>query len=60
MSKIPVYTVEVGMEPRIVAVSAGATHTFSKTSQPQIRLLEGLGVEGDAHFGVLDHDQTVG
>jgi len=36
---------------RVVAVSAAATHTFSKTGQRTIRLLEGLGVEGDAHSG---------
>jgi MOSC domain-containing protein YiiM len=34
------------------AVSRGATHTFSKPNHPGIRLLAGLGVEGDAHAGV--------
>ena len=32
----------------IVAVSCSGTYTFSKPNQDQIRLLEGLGVEGDA------------
>jgi MOSC domain-containing protein YiiM len=35
----------------VIAVSACATHRFSKVSEPSIRLLEGLGVEGDAHMG---------
>jgi MOSC domain-containing protein YiiM len=36
----------------VVAVSRDATHRFSKTNQDLIRLLTGLGVEGDAHMGV--------
>jgi MOSC domain-containing protein YiiM len=36
---------------RVVAVAAGPTHAFSKQPRPAIRLLEGLGVEGDAHLG---------
>ncbi len=36
---------------RVVGVSLGAAHTFSKTPQPRIRLLAGLGVAGDAHAG---------
>ena len=36
---------------RVVAVNAVATHAFSKKSQPKIRLLEGLGVDSDAHMG---------
>lgn len=35
----------------MVAVSRSATHAFGKTSQESIRLLAGLGVEGDAHLG---------
>jgi len=35
----------------VVAVSLSPTHTFSKPNQATIRLLEGLGVEGDAHSG---------
>ena len=37
--------------PIAVAVSCSANHTFSKPSQPFIRLIEGIGVEGDAHSG---------
>lgn len=38
--------------PGIVnAVSASAHHTFSKSNQPAIRLLAGLGVADDAHLG---------
>jgi MOSC domain-containing protein YiiM len=36
----------------VTAVHQSATHTFSKVAQPSIRLLAGLGVEGDAHQGV--------
>jgi MOSC domain-containing protein YiiM len=36
----------------VVAVSRDATHRFSKAGQDSIRLLAGLGVEGDAHLGV--------
>ena len=36
----------------VVSVSTSTTHTFSKAAQERIRLLEGLGVEGDAHSGV--------
>jgi len=37
--------------PRVVAVAASTTHQFSKRTGPRIRLLEGLGVEGDTHSG---------
>ena len=37
--------------PRVVAVAARTAHTFSKQTLPVIRLLQGLGVEGDAHLG---------
>ena len=37
---------------RVVAVSADADHRFSKPIATRIRLLAGLGVEGDAHAGV--------
>jgi len=40
------------MTPRIVAVSAGVSHHFSKPVRASIRLLAGLGVEGDTHLGV--------
>lgn len=36
----------------VVAVSLSPTHTFSKPNAEVIRLLPGLGVEGDAHLGV--------
>jgi MOSC domain-containing protein YiiM len=35
----------------IVAVSRAAAHSFGKSTQQQITLVEGLGVEGDAHAG---------
>jgi len=36
----------------VTAVSLSATYTFSKRNQDCIRLLAGLGVEGDVHQGV--------
>lgn len=42
-----------GFSPGVVAaVSLSAVHQFSKPVQKSIRLLVGLGVEGDAHLGV--------
>ncbi|PKR86552.1 MOSC domain-containing protein [Heyndrickxia camelliae] len=35
----------------VLAVSLSKKHTFSKDNQESIKLVEGLGVEGDAHFG---------
>jgi len=35
----------------VTAVSASASHGFSKATRAAIRLLTGLGVEGDAHSG---------
>lgn len=40
------------MSARVVAVSASPAHTMAKPNRPAIRLLAGLGVEGDAHLGV--------
>jgi MOSC domain-containing protein YiiM len=39
------------MNGTVVAVSRSPRHSFSKTPQLAIRLLAGLGVEGDAHAG---------
>ena len=39
------------MQATVVAVSSSATHAFSKSLQLSIRLLAGLGVDGDAHMG---------
>jgi MOSC domain-containing protein YiiM len=39
------------MGARVTAVSRSATHTMSKPSEGSLRLLAGLGVEGDAHLG---------
>ncbi|SRR6266498_4184211 len=35
----------------VTAVSRSVAHTFSKSNQASIRLLTGLGVDGDAHMG---------
>ncbi|MCW3475665.1 MOSC domain-containing protein [Limobrevibacterium gyesilva] len=40
------------MDGTVTAVSRDAAHMFSKPTQDSIRLLAGLGVEGDAHLGV--------
>src|SRR3954464_7079877 len=39
------------MSAIVTAVSRSQSHTFGKTNEPKIRLVEGLGVEGDAHMG---------
>jgi len=39
------------MTARVIAVAVSPTHTMSKPTREHIRLLEGLGVEGDAHMG---------
>jgi hypothetical protein len=35
----------------VIAVARSVGHTFSKTPQASVRLVAGLGVEGDAHYG---------
>jgi MOSC domain-containing protein YiiM len=40
------------MEGTVIAVSRSARHTLAKPNEPSIRLVAGLGVEGDAHQGV--------
>lgn len=39
------------MVSRVIAVALSPTHSFSKGLIAEIRLLAGLGVEGDAHMG---------
>jgi MOSC domain-containing protein YiiM len=39
------------MDAVVAAVSSAPKHTFSKENRAEIRLLAGLGVEGDAHLG---------
>lgn len=39
------------MAPQVVAVHSHDSHTFSKLTRESITLLEGLGVDGDAHCG---------
>ncbi len=38
-------------KPQVVSVSRSPSHSFSKHPAPEIRILAGLGVEGDAHAG---------
>jgi MOSC domain-containing protein YiiM len=38
-------------QPRVVAVHLSSSHSFSKYPEDAITLVEGLGVEGDAHSG---------
>ncbi|WP_026218988.1 MOSC domain-containing protein [Embleya scabrispora] len=40
------------MNGTVTAVSRSSEHLFTKPNQGSIRLLAGLGVEGDAHLGV--------
>jgi len=39
------------MDASVLAVSRSPTHSFSKPNVERIRLLAGLGIEGDAHAG---------
>lgn len=39
------------MTARVIALAVSPKHTMSKPVRERIRLLEGLGVEGDAHMG---------
>lgn len=39
-------------DPVVIAVASDSEHRFSKPLHGSIRLLAGLGVEGDAHLGV--------
>lgn len=39
------------MDSVVLATSLSETHSFSKTNQPSIQLIENIGVEGDAHSG---------
>ncbi len=49
------------MNPMVIAVSCRAQHTFSKPNQSSINLIEGIGVEGDAHSGkTVKHRYLVG
>lgn len=48
------------MRRTILAVSCSPAHTFSKPNQEGIRLLAGLGVEGDTHLGeTIQHRSRV-
>jgi MOSC domain-containing protein YiiM len=40
------------MTAHVIAVSVSGTHTMSKPNVARIHLIEGVGVEGDAHAGV--------
>ena len=40
------------MPGTVIAVSRSPGHTLSKPNESSIRLLAGLGVEGDAHVGI--------
>lgn len=40
------------MSPCIASVNSSQAHSFSKFGAPIVTLLEGVGVEGDAHCGV--------
>lgn len=41
------------MTASVIAVSRSGSHSFTKPNDSAIRLLAGLGVEGDAHLGEL-------
>ena len=39
------------MDGSVAAVARSGVHSFAKTVSPSVRLVTGLGVEGDAHSG---------
>ena len=41
-------------KPRVISVSCSPVHGFSKDPIDSIKLIKGLGVEGDAHYGEED------
>lgn len=43
---------EAGTMAQVIAVAADGDHRFGKPCRDEIRLVDGLGVEGDAHLGV--------
>lgn len=43
--------VQISQDAHVIAVSKSNTHSFSKATCTSISLIEGLGVEGDAHLG---------
>jgi MOSC domain-containing protein YiiM len=43
---------------RVIAVSLRSGHHFSKTNAPSIRLIEGLGVDGDGHASATDQHRS--
>ena len=47
----PVPPTSPARTPQVVAVAASSEHGFSKQTRPLVHLVEGLGVEGDAHLG---------
>ena len=55
---------ETAPTPCVLAVHRSDRHAFSKAPCPSVRLLEGWGVEGDAHAGTLNqhlyHQRTFG
>jgi MOSC domain-containing protein YiiM len=47
------------MEAIIVSVSCDPDHNFSKQAKDYIVLTQGLGVEGDAHFGTVAQHRSI-
>jgi hypothetical protein len=50
--RTPTLHPEPSMRGTVAAVSRSAAHAFSKQGEPELRLIAGVGVEGDAHAGV--------
>jgi hypothetical protein len=48
---VPIALGDGSERPFVAAVSRGAQHSFSKHNEDRVRLLAGLGVDGDAHLG---------
>ena len=43
--------VQMSQKAQVIAVSRSGSHSFSKPTCTSVHLIEGLGVEGDAHSG---------
>lgn len=51
MARPVAYSEAMTSNPHVLAVHLDSQHRFSKQSAAQIQLVEGHGVQGDAHFG---------
>ena len=46
------------MTATVIAVHSSSTHSMAKPAQPSLRLIEGVGIEGDVHSGAAVKHQS--